>query len=200
MILKKYIVGLTAAFLLVLPASGIAGIITFDDIANPAPPAWAPLPAGYAGFTWSGFWYVLAAGGTYPIPGAGIYSPPNAVSNGYGIHDSVMSSATPFSFGGAYITQWDPLPSLGGPATSITVEGLLGGVTKFSNTYSLYSDSYTHVAGYGGMVDTVHFRTNTTSNYNWWVMDNISVPEPSLVFLFGIGLAAVSLIANRFRA
>jgi hypothetical protein len=204
--MRRLEIGLVVLVLLVLPSIVTAGVITFDGIPN-LPVGWAPLSTSYDGYSWQGFWYVLSNGTQYgatlPAP---MYSPPNGVSNGWGIYKSVLSSATPFVFGGAYIIPWDPQVGFGGPITGITVEGYLGSTLVFSDTYpSLNGLSYTHILGYSGAVDSVNFLTDPAGNLaypagdHWWIMDNISVPEPSLVLLLGLGLGAVTLIAWRFK-
>src|SRR5450755_3344067 len=92
---------LSTCFLLVT-STGLAGVITFDDIDTTISPVVA-LSNGYQGLNWSNF--AAHSGSSIPLSGytAGLVSSPNDAFNLSGTPSS-FSSITPFTFVSGYFS------------------------------------------------------------------------------------------------
>lgn len=178
-----------------LPLS--AGVLTFDDTT-----ANVQLPAGYGGFNWdSNFYvydssdYVSGYGNTYTFP-----SDPNAVYNAFGVL-TMSVTGTPFMFDGAYFTGWAADNSYASyTATSISIDGYLGGNLVGTVSTLLPADSFVWL-GADMMVDTLVFTSSADGN--WWLMDNFTynsaIPEPGTLLLCAAGLVLAGTLKLRRR-
>ena len=99
-----------------------ASVLTFDDI----PGIQVPVPNGYGGLHWNNL--SINNGDTFGVGyGAGTVSHPKVIFNGFG-NPADVTSATPFTFVGAYLTgAWRD-------GLSIEVVGSRGGTTLYDQT------------------------------------------------------------------
>lgn len=173
-------------------------ILTFDDISSIDYP---PVPNGYGGLLWSN---VLCLDGVNWQPSGpqnytpGVVSPNNVVLNGYA-EPAEISSLSPFYIKSGYFTAVTVEP------VQLQVQGYIGGVAVFDNTYSLVTSHPTLVSFDAPAVDLVRFSTscavwrdNGFYFRDWFALDNLNVtliPEPSgyMLFVSSLGMLAISL-------
>jgi hypothetical protein len=179
-----------------LPLS--AAVLTFDDVTGGG----TQLPAGYGGFNWDSNFYVYDSsaydsgyGNTYTFP-----SDPNAVYNAFGVL-TMSVTGTPFTFDGAYFTGWAEDNSYANyTATSISIDGYLGGNLVGTVSTGLPADSFVWL-GADMMVDTLVFTSSNSGN--WWLMDNFTynsaIPEPGTLLLCAAGLLLAGTLKLRRR-
>lgn len=188
-----------AAVLLACLMPVSAAVLTFDDVTGGG----TQLPAGYGGFTWDSNFYVWdwasynsQYGNTYAFP-----SMDNAVYNAFGVL-TMSVSGSPFTFDGAYFTGWAEDNGYASfTATSITIDGYLGGNLVGTVSTGLPADSFVWL-GADMMVDTLVFTSSASSN--WWLMDNFTynastVPEPGTLLLCAAGLVLAGTLKLRRR-
>ena len=152
-------------------------LVTFDDLrAN------GHVPAGYAGLTWSNFYYLLGTNLTSSGYAPGTVSPPNVAYNINGGPASIISTGE-MNFVSAYLTSaWrDNL--------QVRVQGYSGATPVYSNTYTLNVTSPTLInfnylrvtsVGFTSFGGTPHFGLGASGTN--FAMDNVLVgPSAPLV-------------------
>ncbi|CAN5473183.1 hypothetical protein BH09GEM1_BH09GEM1_43000 [soil metagenome] len=122
------------AFVVAIPATAKAQLITFDDLSCGSASLGSAVPAGYAGFTFGSRWtcYDMTDPGR---PSAGIganVSGKNVAFNRSG-SGSFMSRATPFTFTSAYIT---------GIGSTYDFEGWLGSTKLYDKILAIAAAGY----------------------------------------------------------
>lgn len=185
------IAGLAVAALALSANSGIAEIITFDDLPDGA--LEPPIPAGYGGVNWSSYFYYMDGLRYSGNPSGyrnGVVSANNVAFNGDSSPVSFSSPVT-FTLNSFYITAaWnDRLP--------VTVSGLFNGSQIYTLSLALNTSGPTFVnLGWSG-VNEVRF-----SSYPWLVppgdgrghfaLDNLSI-DPVPIPPVGTGLPGLIL-------
>jgi hypothetical protein len=209
--MKRIIVAAMAFFaLVILPAAGIADVITFEDL-----PEFTIVPDGYHGLNWrygnggADGWRALTNtyyDASYGVTGynLGVVSPDMVAYNRFGDPVSFSAVSGTLTFNSVYLTAaWRS-------DLAVLVEGLLGGSTIYSDNVilALPTGPTLFTFDWSG-IDTVRFTpTGGTSYYatgdgTHLVFDNITVqtsavPLPPSVLLLGSGL--LGLVGwRRFR-
>jgi hypothetical protein len=199
-----------AAFGLALP-SAFATVLTFEDASGDF---LSPL-LNYGGFTW------IFSGNEIRSVDVPSNEPTSLVGayNGVGCPTTTLpgtrgcNGAFPFRnpagtntptaitrSGDPFVFDQADLTSLRG-TESLTVEGYLAGVLKFTTTLALTINRQTFTFG-GPAIDQVRiFQANGTDP---WVMDNFQysapVPEPGTIALLLAGLVLLGSVAHRRRS
>jgi hypothetical protein len=199
--MKSHLAILVAMVMLVA-FSGLAqaAVLTFDDLSATSLSLYeAPIPSGYGGFNWSGnFYYLNATDAGYTNSGyvAGTISSPNVAFND-GAQDVTISSATSFTFNGAYFTSaWDKTLNIGIKGYSNAGLTLLYNTTvAANNTSPVYAS-----LNWSGITEL----TFTSNGGDQFAIDNFTynasaVPLPRALLLFGSGLAGLAIIRKRFK-
>lgn len=185
------------------PTASSAAVIGFDDL--PSNPLEKPIANGYAGLNWDNFSYLNAVSFFDPNSGYthGVVSTPNVAFNLQGTPADI-SSATPFTFNGAYlIGAWND-------GLQVEVQGFQGttlvddmtvtaapvaGPSKFF-TFNFSNVTRVHFIPTGGTLQPG--LTGTGENFG---LDNLTinepVPEPASISLFTVGIAIVALGLQR---
>jgi hypothetical protein len=159
-----------------------ATVLTFDDLSGAG-----PMPNGYAGFNWSGWYHYDHFDGPFYQPKSGstrITDPGNTGSN------NSFSSASEFVFDGA---------SFSGPtATTLHYQLYRGSDLVHTSPTVRMTGSYMFVpSGYSGAVTKVTVLAVVSDQY---VMDDVvisAVPEPETYALALMGIAAVAFHVRR---
>ncbi len=183
--MKKFLIGLFAGAGLLLATQAQAATVDFEDLH--ADGDLAALASTYAGLNWADDWYY----GDTAVEGYdnGAHSGVSYVTNGYGVDNLSVSSATAFNFSGA----WFAAPNTNGAVASwinITaydaanhVIGSTGNVS-IGSSYQWVSANFANVA-----------RLNISRDDGWFVMDDLTVqsavPEPSSVAMLLAGLVLI---------
>jgi hypothetical protein len=168
-----------------LPALAHATTITFDDLAGAG-----AMPAGYAGFSWDGWYHYDHYDGPFYEPKSGktrINDPGNAGSN------NSFYSASDFTFQGA---------SISGPAaTTVYYKLFRDGTLVHTSPVTRLSGAHQFVAsGYAGAIDRVSIIGVVSDQY---VVDDVVVgvvPEPSTYLLALAGALVVTVQVRRHSA
>ena len=177
--------------------SAQATVITFDGIPN-SNDIIAP---GYSGLQWNNF--LVLDGVNHGASGYTLsaISPNNVAFNGFG-GPATFSSASAFTFNSAYITAaWND-------GLQLTVTGSLNGVQVDTTTFTVNTSGSTLETFNWSNIDSVTFTSfggtpnpNFTGSGEHFAMDNLTinatVPEPSTVFLLGLGLLGLMATARR---
>ncbi|GJI87530.1 glycoside hydrolase family 5 protein [Duganella hordei] len=185
--MKNFLIGLFVSSGLLLATQAGAAAVNFDNLG--ADGDFTSIANPYAGLDWSSDWYL----GDNTIDGYdnGAHSGALFVTNGYGVDNLTVSSATGFNFAGA----WFATPNTNGATASwinITaydasnhVIGSTGNV-GIGSSYSWVAANFNNVA-----------RLNIARDDGWFVMDDFTlasvsaVPEPGRGLLLGAGLLAM---------
>lgn len=194
--MKTIFMGVTGAILIAFSTMGVAGasVLTFDDL--PVTESLGTIPNEYGGLNWNSISYRNGSS----LPGSGYdigsVSGDYAAFNDFGEAASI-SSVNPFNFIGAYLTgAWND-------NLNITVVGLLGGVTQFSQTVVVRQGSATWFNFNYTAIDELQFLSfggipggDTRGQGTQFVMDDLTteaVPEPvtAIGSLLGIGVLGI---------
>lgn len=189
--MKKFLIGLFISTGLLMAAQTQAATVDFEDLH--ADGDFSALASPYSGLNWSEDWYYGDT--TIDGYGNGAHSGVAFVTNGYGVDNLSVSSATAFNFKGA----WFAAPNTNGAVASwinITaydaadhIIGSTGNVSIGLN-YQWIATNFTNVA-----------RLSISRDDGWFVMDDFSVqspvPEPVSAFML---LAGLGLFTMRERA
>ena len=180
-----------------------AVVLNFDDL-----PYGNAIPLNaYKGFNCTNFYSNLYD--YYNSNWSNSLSPVSPDHFAYNFIGSVASmtktSANNFIFNGAYLTSWaqDDLPYSGG-ASSLKIEGSLGGNLVYTHTVNLTVDSnMAYQTGWSNPVDTLVFTPIASGKF--FLMDNFdytevsSVPEPSTFILLGAGISGLALLKRKSK-
>ncbi len=175
--------------------SGMAqSTITFDGLPSSAG---AVVPAGYAGFQWSGFFYMDSRNEPGTGYANGTVSPYNVAFDPGGIPAN-FSSSTPFTLGSVYLTgAWNN-------GLHVEVQGFTGGTLEYDRVYTVNATGPTLINfNYAGVTEVNFIPSGGTSAGfggigTEFVLDSLTiiVPEPGVTALLCLG-AAVLLVAHR---
>ncbi len=168
-------------------ASACAGVINFDDLSGDYTEA---IGAGYRGLNWDNMGTIRSD--AFPGSGyeAGTVSPGNTAFNRDGgtVAISMAGSGT-FTFVGAYFTSaW--------LEQEIAFEAYANGQLLYATATSFVLDTVTPLwvqLGWGGIDTLIIYNSSATQ----WAMDDMQVPEPASLALFGA--AAMGLVLARRR-
>lgn len=175
---------------------GAAQTITFDSL----PGTILPVPNGYEGLSWNGFFYL--DGPAYsPDSGYahGTVSGQRVAYNSFGV-DASVTSAAPFDLTSLYLNAaWND-------GLHVKIDGYFGGSLIYTNTYIVDATAPTFELLNYTSVDEVRFSSfgglhhaGFPGNGTQFVVDNVTlnqsgfsaVPEPSTY-----GLAAAAVLAG----
>jgi hypothetical protein len=184
--LKKMMLSLLLGF---CSATAFAGTISFDDLSGDYTDM---IASGYQGLNWEN----LGAIRSDAFPGSGYetgtVSQSNTVFNRDG-GTAVISKAGPgtFDFYGAFFTSaWFE--------QELAFEGYQNGQLLYSTETSFVIDTVTPLwvqLGWAGIDTLVIYNSSGTQ----WAMDNMALPEPGSVALFGAAAMAMMLVRRRQR-
>jgi hypothetical protein len=190
------------ALALALAGPAAAVVVNFDSIATGG--ISAPIPAGYAGFTWDSNFYATDNnyynsnwGNTVTFP-----SSPNAAFNGFGVA-TVSASNTPFTLNGAYFSYWALSDGFWSDASAgLTVTGY-SGVNPVGSVHFLLTNNFVYQPLGLANIDSVVFTTDEGVLAHWWLMDNMSynaVPIPGALWLVGSGLVGLIGLRRKLKS
>ncbi len=188
--MKKNLLALIAGASLMLAGAAHAGVVGFEDLATGGDFAGLGDISPYAGLSWSADWYAGDTG----IDGyaGGAHTGAHYAVNGFGSDEAGISSATAFSFAGA----WFAAPNVADAASWVNVRAYDASNHLIGSTGNVaIGAGYVWVAG--GFNNVA--RLSVTRDSGWYVMDDISVgaatpvPEPSAPLMLGAGLLMLGL-------
>lgn len=195
--MNKFLSGFIAGAALLAASAAQATVVNFDNLNAGGKLASIAANNPYAGLSWSSSWYLgdTAVAGY----GNGAHSGANFVANGFGVNNLGISSADPFSFGGAWFATPD---TNGSKASWVNISAfdsanqLIGstGSVAIGSSYAFIPAAFSNVA-----------RLSITRDKGWFVMDDLSfsrgaaVPEPGSLALLGLGAAALGWTRRRAR-
>lgn len=191
--MKKFLIGLFAGAGLLLATHAQSAMVDFEDLH--ADGDFAALSGPYASLNWAEGWYY----GDTAIEGYdnGAHSGASFVTNGYGVDNLTVSSATAFNFSGA----WFAAPNTNGALASwinITAYNAAGDVIGSTGNVGI-GQGYQWVAA--NFVNAS--RLNIARDDGWFVMDDFTVqsavPEPGSVMKYGCGLGLLAALARSRR-
>jgi len=200
--MKKLLIGFLAGAVLTLASPAQAAVVDFDDVSAGGKLSTLSKYNPYEDLTWTSSWFL----GDTAVNGYsnGAHSGTQFVSNGFGVNNLGISSATAFNLDGA----WFATPATNGSkATWINISAydaanqLIGstGNIAINGTYSWVQASFANVS-----------RLTITRDKGWFVMDDLSmsaigpvpspVPEPGTVVLLAAGLLMTGFAATRRKS
>ncbi|KQV90215.1 hypothetical protein ASD15_23095 [Massilia sp. Root351] len=169
-------------------ATASAGVISFDDLSGDFTEA---IAAGYQGLVWENMGAIRSD--AFPGSGyeAGTVSQANAAYNRDGGTVAISKAgAGTFDFAGAFFTSaWFE--------QELAFEGYLNGQLLHATATSFVIDTVTPLwvqLNWGGIDTLVIYNSSGTQ----WAMDDMAVPEPPSLALFGA--AAMGLVLARRRS
>jgi hypothetical protein len=200
--MKKILSGFLAGAVLTLASPAHATVVDFDDVSAGGKLSTLSKYNPYEYLTWTNSWFL----GDTAVNGYGnaAHSGTQFVSNGFGVNNLGISSATAFNLDGA----WFATPATNGSkATWINISAydaanhLIGstGNIAINGTYSWVQAGFANVS-----------RLTITRDKGWFVMDDLSmsaispvpspVPEPGSVVLLAAGLLMTGFAATRRKS
>jgi endoglucanase len=197
--MKNFLIGLFMSAGLMLATQAQSAPVDFEDLH--ADGDLTALTSPYAGLNWGEDWYY----GDTTVEGYGnaAHSGASYVTNGYGVDNLAVSSASTFNFAGA----WFAAPNTNGAVASwinITAYDAADHVIGSTGNVSIDSSYQWIAANFSNVA-----RLNITRDDGWFVMDDFTlasaVPEPSSAMMLLAGLAMLAgaahkRLAARFRA
>lgn len=170
-------------------ATSFAAVINFDDLAGDDT---QPIASGYAGLNWENMGSIRSD--AFPGSGyeAGTVSQSNAAFNSDGGYAAIShAGAGSFNFVGAYFTSaW--------MEQEISFEGYQNGQLRYASATSYVIDTATPLwvrLGWSGIDTLVIYNSSGTA----WAMDDMVVPEPASLALFGACAIGLMLARRRKR-
>lgn len=184
-----------AALTLALASQAQATVVDFDDVSAGGKLSALAKYNPYQSLSWGASWYV----GDTAVNGYSnaAHSGTQFVTNGFGVNNLGIGSASAFDFDGA----WFATPATNGAkATWINITAydaanqLIGstGNIAINGSYSWVAAGFTNVS-----------RLNITRNKGWFVMDDLTisrvspVPEPGTAVLLAAGLLMTGFAVSR---
>lgn len=207
---KAFLVSLATLFFLLCIRPGLAvgqTVLTFDDLLDDGGHA---LPTGYAGLSWTGFYYLNAVTNSFNPSGYrnGLVSGSNVAFTNSAISNGSFHNASLFTFNSIYLTgAWSD-------GLNVEVQGYVGGLsgTRVDDTnVTVNASGPLFFAPNWSGIDTVNFIVSGGTQHPGFApdngngpqvaMDNLSitpVPEPSTIALLTLGgLALIALSKSR---
>jgi len=181
------------AFLGVIAEGNAQELLTFDDLPTtppgPGEAGTGPIPNGYGGLNWGTFNVIdgLAVDHSYGYY-TGVVSPSDVIFNTFGAPASISNPYGLFDLDSAYLTAALNLST----PLNIEVQGFNGATMLYDNTYAVDNTGPTLINfNYDG-INSVTFITAPPQAV---AIDNlmVTVPEPSVMGLIGIGLMVMGL-------
>ena len=181
-----------------------AEVLTFDNLSS-----LSGIPNGYGGLNWNNTFTVVDGvnlGTSFPSGYTnGVVSPNNVAFNNYGnvafITPGTMGPTFNF-FGGYFTGAWND-------GMSVEIVGSRNGTVLFDNTITvntttptLFTTDYSNI----NELDFISYGGTPNANFapfgygNEFVMDNVTVPEPSSLIFLGLGLAGLCLNQEERRS
>ena len=209
-------------FLIVGAGNYVRGeVLTFDNISlSPVTTSLGSggtvyvgsVPSNYGGLNWSDLspqgWGVIDgtdAGAIFPSGYTnGVVSATNVAFNNYGL-PAYITAGSSFGptfnfFGGSFTSAWND-------GLQVDIQGLYKGSVIYDNTITLSTTApYLFTTDYAN-IDTLFFSVvgfgtpnpNMQGLGNEFGVDNLNVPEPSMLILLGFGVAGLGLRFRRER-
>ncbi len=175
--------------------------LNFDDINVGGQDS---IPNGYGGFDWNNFFTIDKT--IFPDSGynRGTVSDNNTAFNGFA-NPAALSSASLFTFNSAYLTAaWNT-------GLSIQVEGIVGGVTIYTQTVIVDNLAPTLFTFNYANIDTLRFTSFGGTDASaadggsgeHFALDNATfggdvnpTPAPAGIVLFGLGFAGMGMLRS----
>jgi len=186
--MKQTIVTLLAALACTCAATASASVITFDDLPGDGN---TPIYNGYAGFNWDNFGTVASDVGAGIGFAVGTVSGPNAAFNWSGQASTISrADGGTFPFTGAWFAS--ALVD-----QEISFEGSLQGQVVHA------TEAFTIETGVPRWIELDWTDIDALTIYNssptQWTMDDVALPEPGSLALFGGALAGLLGARRRCR-